>query len=876
MGSIREEETSLAPSITCASSFLIRETFSTEKRKKLGGDTEWLPILGIPFLAAEQIKKIEETIDIARHVVLIPFHVLFKSAITSGSTVLVWTKKDEQIKPLHFAKVYVMELIFGQSNSSANVQEFAWLSPSLKFLAKDSESISIEHIRRRRPVKKEEPFPFQFRGISPSTASEIVVARVKDATPLKGWEDQLVSFCLKKFFQKPKLLAKDEIFAVFVTHQLLLEWFEFLYWRQNNRKTYFFRVEKLLPPNISLPETASVIDSSVTKVVQVAGVSCFIPSDLHLFELQREAMMNGTQLLTSYSSFIHPDTFQSVKQIISSNIDKQNGRQDDKLIMASFLFYGPEHVGKHLLVRDVCRSLGVPVFDVDLLQLSSSVEIGQKGFFQIDQIINFVQEQVSEYQPCALLLRNLDGLSNDAHGGTPQGHTLSKNSFRGRLYYHLEELFEYPRDSLNLVFATCENIDTLDPKLRSLFVHELEIPLCTEECRRSCLESFFQGMSIPRGVREQLAMKYSKELRSYTVDMIYLWCSQVLMNAIRRSCIEAHTLLTTVTEEDMNRATSTMGERMNMSIIKTSFRVPKITWKDIGGLANVQQVILDSIQLPLQHPELYQNSSLHSSLPHRSGLLFYGPPGTGKTLLAKAVANECGCNFISVKGPELMNMYVGESEKNVRDIFSRAREAAPCVVFFDELDSIAPIQGQSSDGGGVMDRVVSQLLAEMDNLHSRKESRTIFGVIVIGATNRPDLLDPSLLRPGRFDKLIFVGAPETKEAQVEVLTALTRNFSFAEDVNLDQVAAECPKVVSGADLYGLCADAWMLAAKRTIHQLETKGVGTLRTEKACLQVIVSQSDLLSAIHRLQPSLTEQDISHYKELAKRFSSSKRYK
>ncbi|ACO65832.1 predicted protein, partial [Micromonas commoda] len=201
------------------------------------------------------------------------------------------------------------------------------------------------------------------------------------------------------------------------------------------------------------------------------------------------------------------------------------------------------------------------------------------------------------------------------------------------------------------------------------------------------------------------------------------------------------------------------------------------------------------------------------------GALLYGPPGTGKTLLAKAVATECALRFLSVKGPELVNMYVGESEKNVRDVFERARHAAPCVVFFDELDALAPARGAGADSGGVMDRVVSQLLAELDGANAK--SKMLF---VIGATNRPDLVDPALLRPGRFDRLLYVGVDETTEGRAKVLAALTKKFTLEppspSSSSLEALARKVPRRFTGADMYALCADAWTRAAKRTVRERE--------------------------------------------------------
>jgi len=230
---------------------------------------------------------------------------------------------------------------------------------------------------------------------------------------------------------------------------------------------------------------------------------------------------------------------------------------------------------------------------------------------------------------------------------------------------------------------------------------------------------------------------------------------------------------------------------------------PEVCWEDVGGQEAAKKAILETIELPLTHPELF-----HCGAAHRSGILLYGPPGTGKTLLAKAVATECQLRFVSVKGPELISSYVGESERQVREVFERAAEASPAVLFFDEVDSLAPSRGAAADAGGVMDRIVSQLMAELDAV-----ARTD-GFFVLAATNRPDLVDSALLRPGRLDTLVFVGPPENHEQQVKVLCALTRKFILSSDVDLASVAQRCSTSLSGADYYALCADALMHAIQR--------------------------------------------------------------
>ena len=183
---------------------------------------------------------------------------------------------------------------------------------------------------------------------------------------------------------------------------------------------------------------------------------------------------------------------------------------------------------------------------------------------------------------------------------------------------------------------------------------------------------------------------------------------------------------------------------------ETAVEVPNVTWDDIGGLTKVKQELQETVQYPVEHPEMFEKYGMSPS----KGVLFYGPPGSGKTLLAKAIANECQANFISVKGPELLTMWFGESESNVREVFDKARQAAPCVLFFDELDSIARARGSSSgDAGGAGDRVINQILTEIDGVGVKKN------VFVIGATNRPDVLDPAIMRPGRLDQLVYIPLP---------------------------------------------------------------------------------------------------------------------
>ncbi|CAI8613817.1 unnamed protein product [Vicia faba] len=301
-------------------------------------------------------------------------------------------------------------------------------------------------------------------------------------------------------------------------------------------------------------------------------------------------------------------------------------------------------------------------------------------------------------------------------------------------------------------------------------------------------------------------------------------------------------------KEDLVNALERSKKR-NASALGTP-KVPKVKWDDVGGLEDVKKSILDTVQLPLLHKDLFA-----SGLRKRSGVLLYGPPGTGKTLLAKAVATECSLNFLSVKGPELITMYIGESEKNVRDIFQKARSARPCVIFFDELDSLAPARGASGDSGGVMDRVVSQMLAEIDGLSDSTQD-----LFIIGASNRPDLVDPAFLRPGRFDKLLYVGVNSDASYRERVLKALTRKFKLHEDVSLYSIAKKCPPNFTGADMYALCADAWFRAAKRRVLNADPE---SSNPDNEANSIVVEYDDFVQVLEELQPSLSTAELKNEK-------------
>ena len=260
--------------------------------------------------------------------------------------------------------------------------------------------------------------------------------------------------------------------------------------------------------------------------------------------------------------------------------------------------------------------------------------------------------------------------------------------------------------------------------------------------------------------------------------------------------------------------------------------VPEVHWDDIGGYENVKQELKEMVEWPLKYPRYFEELGIEPP----KGILLFGPPGTGKTLLAKAVATESNANFIAVRGPEILSKWFGESERAIREIFKKARMAAPCVIFFDEIDAIAPARGYAEDSPA-MDRVVAQLLAEMDGI-SRLDN-----VVVIAATNRPDIIDPALLRPGRFDRIIYVPPPDEK-ARFEILKIHTRNMPLAKDVDLEELA-KMTEGYTGADIELLVREAGLLAMR------EMNGAGE-----------VSMRHFLEAMKKIKPSVTPEMIKFY--------------
>jgi len=318
------------------------------------------------------------------------------------------------------------------------------------------------------------------------------------------------------------------------------------------------------------------------------------------------------------------------------------------------------------------------------------------------------------------------------------------------------------------------------------------------------------------------------------------------MKALRRYIPEINLEEERIPPEILEKMVVIMDDFMSAyrEITPTAMRevyveVPQVQWTQVGGLKRVKQELMESVEWPLKKPEVFKRMGIK---PPR-GILLYGPPGCGKTLLARAVATESEANFISIKGPEIFSKWVGESEKAIREVFRKGRTAAPAIIFFDELDAIVPRRGLGYADSGASERVISQLLTEIDGIE------TLQNVLVIAATNRPDILDPAVMRPGRFDRLIYVPSPDVDSLK-EIFKIHAVSMPLSQDVTLDELARKA-QGYSGADIEAICREAAMNALREDVDATE-----------------VTRRDFDEAMERVGPSITAEDDTWYQKFSKR--------
>lgn len=463
------------------------------------------------------------------------------------------------------------------------------------------------------------------------------------------------------------------------------------------------------------------------------------------------------------------------------------------------LLYGPPGTGKTLMARAVANETGAFFF------LINGPEIMSKMAGESESNLRKAFEEAEKNSPSIIFIDEIDSIA-------PKREKTNGEVER-RVVSQLLTLMDGLKARSNVVVMAATNRpNSIDPALRRFgrFDREVDIGIPDPTGRLEILRIHTKNMKLADDVDlEQIAA----DTHGYVGADLASLCSEAAMQQIREKMdlidLDEDTIDAEVLDAlgvTMDNFRFALGVSNPSALRETVVEIPTTTWDDIGGLDKVKQELQETVQYPVEHPEKFLKYGMSPS----KGVLFYGPPGTGKTLLAKAIANECQANFISIKGPELLTMWFGESEANVRDVFDKARAAAPCVMFFDELDSIAKARGGSSgDGGGAGDRVLNQILTEMDGMNAKKN------VFIIGATNRPDQIDSALLRPGRLDQLIYIPLPN-EESRLSILRAVLKKSPVSPRVDLTFLAKNTHGF-SGADLTEICQRAAKLAIRESIE-----------------------------------------------------------
>ncbi len=497
------------------------------------------------------------------------------------------------------------------------------------------------------------------------------------------------------------------------------------------------------------------------------------------------------------------------------------------------LLHGPPGTGKTLIARAVANESGANFFSIN------GPEIMSKYYGQSEQKLREIFLKAEETEPSIIFIDEIDSIA-------PKREEVQGEVER-RVVAQLLTLMDGLKERGHVIVIGATNrIDAVDPALRrpGRFDREINIGVPDKKGRKEILSIHTRGM--PLGMDEDKKSEFLDEIAGLTygfvgADLAAL-SRESAMNALRRYLpeIDLDKPIPTeilermqVTDDDFREALKAIEPS---SLREVTVEVPSITWADIGGLETVKSELRETVELPLLKPEVFKKLGIRAA----KGFLLYGPPGVGKTLLAKAVANESNANFISVKGPEVLSKWVGESEKAVREIFKKAKQVAPTIVFLDEVDSIAPRRGQYGDTG-VTERIVNQLLTSLDGIE------VLQGVVVLAATNRPDIIDPGLLRAGRFDKMIYIPAPDI-QSRTKILEVHTKQMPLAKDVSLDELAQKTEGYV-GADLENLCREAGMMAYRDNPDAIE-----------------VSQKNFIDAMKTIRASVDDEVIKFYQNLA----------
>ncbi|HIQ13182.1 MAG TPA: AAA family ATPase [Thermoprotei archaeon] len=494
------------------------------------------------------------------------------------------------------------------------------------------------------------------------------------------------------------------------------------------------------------------------------------------------------------------------------------------------LLHGPPGCGKTLLAKAVANESEASFFAIN------GPEITSKYYGESEAKLREIFRKAEENAPSIIFIDELDSIA-------PKREDVSGEAEKRVVAQLLTLMDGLKGRGQVIVIGATNRIDAIDPALRrpGRFDREIEIRIPDEKGRYEIFKIHTRGMPLADDVNIK---KLASITHGYTGADIQAICREAAMKALKRNLplIEEYSDSGDIPDDVLNMITVTMKDFMDAfkEIVPTALRevevsIPKVVWDDIGGLEEIKEALRENIEWPLKYPDKFKKLGIEPT----RGILLYGPPGTGKTLLAQAIASETNMNFIVVKGPELLSKWVGESEKGIRRVFRRARDAAPSIIFFDEIEALVPIRG-SDVGSGVTNRVISQFLTEFDGIIRLED------VIVIGATNRPDMIDQALLRPGRMDLMIYVPPPD-KEDRLNILKIHTSSTPLDDSVNLAHIA-EITDYYTGADLKALVREASMNALRNGRDK-------------------VSNDDFMYALETVPPSLNDSIIEWYENYRK---------
>jgi len=497
------------------------------------------------------------------------------------------------------------------------------------------------------------------------------------------------------------------------------------------------------------------------------------------------------------------------------------------------LLYGPPGVGKTLLAKAIANEANAHFIAIN------GPEIMSKFYGESEQRLREIFEEAQKNAPAIIFIDEIDAIA-------PKRDEVMGEVER-RVVAQLLTLMDGLKGRGDVIVIGATNRPhAVDPALRrpGRFDREIEIPLPDKQGRLEILVIHTRNMPLAEDVDLK---KIAEITHGYTGADLAALVKEAALRALRRYLPKIDWQSDTIDPEILGSMYVTQQDFLEAfkEIIPSGFRevyveIPEVRWSDIGGLEDVKQELREAVEWPLKYPDSFKRLGIEPP----KGILLYGPPGVGKTLLAKAVATESGANFISVRGPEILSKWVGESERAIREIFRKARVYAPTVILFDEIDSIVPHRGSVNEGTHVTERIVSQLLTEIDGIEK------LNNVVIIGATNRPDLIDPALLRPGRLDKVIYVPPPEMK-SRLEILKVHTRKMPLAEDVDLEYIARATEGYV-GADLTALVREAALYALREDLSSSR-----------------VYMRHFLQAMTKIRPSLSEDMIRFYESWRDRF-------